>query len=350
MRYSSLKKLLRITVLCQRAVARFCTRHSPSLDSPLTPELRQSRQFWIHQVQRVYFHEDIAILLAKRLLSKTNPLIRLTPFLDSDGLLRVGGRLDHSQLDPETKHPYILPKQSPLTSLIIADSHAQTLHGGTQIILAHIRQTYWILGGRAPVKSYILRCVCCARHRKQRAQQLMGQLLAARVTPAQSFLNTGVDYAGPITIKTWRRRAAKTYKGYLAIFVGLATSGVHLEVVTEYSTEAFMAAYERFCSQRGICATLHSDCGTNFVGADAELRKLFNTASRKLKKLASFLANCDRGYGFRMEVHTPGSSSFWRHLGSGEQIDKISSSPNNWRLHIDLCGTFHFHHSDRGGA
>lgn len=80
------------------------------------------------------------------------------------------------------------------------------------------------------------------------------------------------------------------YKSYLAIFVCLSTSAVHLELVTDYTTEAFIAAYKRFTGRRGICATLHSDCGTNFVGADAALRQRFHSASREMRELADVLA------------------------------------------------------------
>ncbi|XP_011863339.1 PREDICTED: uncharacterized protein LOC105559543, partial [Vollenhovia emeryi] len=119
----------------------------------------------------------------------------------------------------------------------------------------------------------------------------MGQLPASRVNPARPFLHSGLDYAGPITIKTWKGRAARTYKGYLSIFICLATSAVHIEVVTEYTTEAFIAAYKRFTGCRGICATLQSDCGTNFVGADKALRQRFSSTSNELHELAQIIAN-----------------------------------------------------------
>ncbi|GAB1866394.1 hypothetical protein CAJAP_07473 [Camponotus japonicus] len=99
----------------------------------------------------------------------------------------------------------------------------------------------------------------------------MGQLPPERVTPSRPFLNSGIDYAGPIILKSWKGRNSKTYKGYIALFVCLSTSAIHIELVTDYSTEAFIAAYKRFVSRRGICATLTSDCGTNFKGADIEL-------------------------------------------------------------------------------
>ncbi|XP_039304825.1 uncharacterized protein LOC120357689 [Solenopsis invicta] len=62
----------------------------------------------------------------------------------------------------------------------------------------------------------------------------------------------------------------------------MATSAVHLELATDYSTAGFLAAFKKFCSRRGICATLASDYGTNLVGADAELRRLFSSASKEL--------------------------------------------------------------------
>lgn len=62
-------------------------------------------------------------------------------------------------------------------------------------------------------------------------------------------------------------------------------------MVTDYTTDAFIAAYKRFTGRRGICATLQSDCGTNFVGADAELRRQFKSSSEELHHLASLLAN-----------------------------------------------------------
>lgn len=298
-KYSSLSKLLRVTATCKRAITRFRRLPTELSSEHITPdELQQSCLFWVLYVQRHYFQHEQRVISNGGRLSKSSPLIKLTPFLDDTGIMRVGGRLQNAQLSSEMKHPIILPRQSPLTSLIIEDAHKQTLHGGTQVTLAYVRQKYWIIGGRTPIRSYILKCVTCARYRKDRARQLMGQLPESRVTPSRPFLVSGVDYAGPISLKTWRGRAAKTYKGYLAIFVCFSTSAVHIEVVTDYTTEAFIAAYKRFTARRGICATLHSDCGSNLAGADRELRRLFDAASKELKELAGILANHGTNWRF----------------------------------------------------
>ena len=162
-------------------------------------------------------------------MPKNSSLLRLTPFIDHQGLLRLGGRLQRSFLPSSAQHPLILPRESPLTNLIITEAHQKTLHGGTQLTLSYIRNHYWIIGGRAPVKTFILKCVKCSRYRQKRAQQLMGQLPIERITPSRhtytlSFTHTGLDYAGPFTIKTWKGKNAKTYKAYIALFVCYSSS------------------------------------------------------------------------------------------------------------------------------
>ena len=291
-RYSCLTRLLRITAICRRVISRMRRVALSSLYNPLTPaEIESARLFWVGVVQLTHFSGELKILSQNHVLPRSNSLARLTPYLDASNLLRIGGRLKNALLDPDAKHPLILPRESTFTRLVIADAHTKTMHGGTQITTAHIRRAYWILGGRVPVRSFILRCVKCTRHRGISAKQLMGQLPATRVTPSRPFLHSGVDYAGPFTVKTWKGRAAKTYKSYIVLFVCFSTSAIHLEVATDYSTDGFLAAYKRFTGRRGICATLSSDCGTNFVGADAELRNLFSQASVESNQIANLLAN-----------------------------------------------------------
>lgn len=101
----------------------------------------------------------------------------------------------------------------------------------------------------------------------------MGNLPAVRVTPSsRAFLHTGVDYAGPFTIKISR----KTSKAYLAIFVCLVTKAVHFELVPDLNATSFLNALKRFVGRRGKCRTLYSDNGTSFVGANNQLLELKN--------------------------------------------------------------------------
>lgn len=299
-RADKLPRLIRSTVIFDRAISRFKKQRTASLlINPISPgDLEAALIYWIKQVQAAAFHPEIQIIQRGDQLSKSNPLVRLTPWLDPAGILRVGGRLQNSSLNSDTRHPIILPRRNHLSTLVIRDAHHQTLHGGTQLTLAYVRNKYWILGGRAPVRSLILRCVRCARFRQQRAQQLMAPLPLPRVTRSRAFLHTGVDYAGPFTIKTWRGKAAKTYKGYLALFVCLSTSAVHLELVSDYTADTFIAAYKRFIARRGICSVLYSDCGTNFKGADHEIKRLFSAATNESMLLGNLLGNLGTQWKF----------------------------------------------------
>ncbi|EZA59698.1 hypothetical protein X777_16397, partial [Ooceraea biroi] len=168
----------------------------------------------------------------ERHISNSHSLIRLAPFVDAAGLLRVGGRLRNALIDPDTKHPILLPRDSTFTRLLLEDTHRQTLHGGVQVMLSVLRQRFWILGDRNPVSAVARRCIRCTRYRAAAAKELMGQLPASRVTPSRPFLNSGVDYAGPFSLRTWHGRSGRTYKGFLILFVCFSTPAVHIEMAT----------------------------------------------------------------------------------------------------------------------
>ena len=91
----------------------------------------------------------------------------------------------------------------------------------------------------------------------------MGNIPRERVVPAYPFQNSGVDFAGPFKIRLSKSRGKGTLKGYICIFICLRTRSVHLEVVEDYTADAFIAAFSRFTSRRGHCAVLRSDNGTN---------------------------------------------------------------------------------------
>ncbi|XP_008182613.1 uncharacterized protein LOC103309303 [Acyrthosiphon pisum] len=104
----------------------------------------------------------------------------------------------------------------------------------------------------------------------------MADLPPARVLPSRPFAHVGVDYAGPFLIKEGRRKQARSVKGYLALFVCMVIKAVHIEVVSDLTTDAFIAALHRFVSRRGLPSDIYSDCGTNFKGANRELQRMFS--------------------------------------------------------------------------
>ncbi|XP_026331954.1 uncharacterized protein LOC113239247 [Hyposmocoma kahamanoa] len=198
-------------------------------------------------------------------VSRKSSLLKLTPFLDEKGLLRVKGRLIHSTLPPASKHPVILPASGRLTELIIQEAHHDTLHGGARFTLAHLRQKYWIIGGNRTVKKQLRQCIKCHRFKPHRNEQLMADLPKERVTPTRPFTNTGVDFTGHVDIKINKGRGVKTCKAYIAIFICTFTKAVHLELVSDLTTQTFLAAFKRMCARRGTPKHMFSNNGTNFV-------------------------------------------------------------------------------------
>ncbi|XP_029168783.1 uncharacterized protein LOC114938832 [Nylanderia fulva] len=292
LRYSSLQRLLRITAWCRRWLRIHRQDHlahgQPGLNS--ADEIEDSRISWLKIIQAETYKEELRHLKNGKPLPTRSSLLKLSPFLDSEGLLRVGGRLKHAALQYDATHPTILPSRSNFTCLIIDDYHKRTLHGGTQLTLCSLRQEYWVPRGRALVKSRISRCLRCTRWRAAIPQPLMGDLPAPRVTPGRPFLHTGVDYAGPIWMRTAGGRGLKATKGFIVVFICLASRAVHLDAASDYTADAFLAALRRFVARRGVCHSLYSDCGTNFVGADKQLRQLFSAASADGHRIATFAA------------------------------------------------------------
>ncbi|KAA5784357.1 transposase family protein, partial [Pseudomonas aeruginosa] len=107
-------------------------------------------------------------------------------------------------------------------------------------------------------------------------QPQMGDLPPDRVKKMRPFSGVGTDFAGPFMIKASRLRNVRLIKAYLCVFVCLSTKAVHLEVVADLTTEAFIASLDRFVSRRGLPELIRSDNGTNFVGADRYLRDVVN--------------------------------------------------------------------------
>lgn len=179
-------------------------------------------------------------------------------------------------LSYDESHPIILPPNAHLTRLLIDQAHLRTMHGGTSLVASELRQKFWIVGARDAIRHQIFKCITCYRNRAATTRQLMGSLPAARVRrTSRPFLHTGVDYCGPFDLRASKYRGIKSYKGYVAVFVCLTVKAIHLECVDGLTTDAFLAAFRRFVSRRGLPSDVYSDNGTNFVGAANELNRQF---------------------------------------------------------------------------
>lgn len=280
-RYSKLNKLLRVTAYCLRFIHNCCKRlkgmHNELEGESLTPaEITNATVILTKIVQQSVFPQDMLHLKVHNTVHCKSKLLCLNPFLDNAGIIRVGGRLNNADIPYNQKHPIVLPKNHKFTKLIIQNEHHKCLHAGAQATLAAVRMSYWPLGGRDITRHLIRQCIRCFRTKPINESHIMGNLPKDRVTPSRPFTNCGIDYFGPLMIREGKRRNSRYIKAYGAIFICFSTKAVHIELVTDLSTETFINALKRFIARRGKPVNMYSDNGTNFVGAKREIRELYD--------------------------------------------------------------------------
>lgn len=137
-----------------------------------------------------------------------------------------------------------------------------------------------LLDPRNLVKMCIFKCITCTRQRVSMAFQRIGDLPEICVRPAHLFSSTGVDYASSFNIHVTKGCDQKTHKVYCVLFICLTTRVIHLEVADDYTTDRFLAAFDRFSASRGVLAVILSDNETNFQNADRGL-------SRRIRAITS---------------------------------------------------------------
>lgn len=256
-------------------------RLEPKLVGALSPsEIRSSFMFFIKHVQRSAFSAEIDKLKSGFPNSLPKSLRKLAPFLDEAGHLRVGGRLAHASVDFETKHALLLPRDNRLTYLIIDEYHRKFMHPGAQTLQNLLAQHFWILSPKRAIRAVVSQCTKCFRvNPKPAPAPIMGNLPEYRVNQIKPFSTVNIDFGGPFDIALGRGRGVKTFKGYICVIVCTSTKAIHLELTSELSTEAFLAALKRFVARRGRCSKIVSDQGRNFVGASNYLGKLMKNAA-----------------------------------------------------------------------
>ena len=312
-RYSTLEQLKVTAAWLLRLRSIWRTKSQQKLTmSPLTAE-ETSRALidLVRAAQWASFPSLMQALASQTPSSKQVPvavaqqqrnLRELAPYLDEYGLLRVGGRLQRAGLSFEQTHPLIIPKRHELTGLLIDDYHRRALHRGYNYVLAQLRERFWVIGGTGTVRHYLAKCIKCRHLRAPLGSQKMAPLPASRFQIGKpAFTYTAVDYFGPLHVRVKR----STVKRWGCLMTCLTTRAVHLEVAHSLTTDSFLMAFQRFSASYPSVKELLSDNGTNFVGADRELRAEF-TQAVNFRNLAQGLRK--DGIDFRWKFNPPAAS------------------------------------------
>jgi hypothetical protein len=262
---------LRKAVAWLRRIVHWLQKKKPKLDERRlsVEELQQAETAILWHVQRQSYHSELEGLQLGVVVPKKSHIHDLEPVLDTDGLLKVAGRLQAAPITEAAKHPVIIPREHHVSMLIVRHIHEyESKHSGREYVMAKLRQKYWIPQGRQLVKRILRSCVTCRRLRGKFVEQKMADLPLDRVTPYNPpFTFTGVDCFGPFYVKRGRVQE----KRYGCLFTCLTIRAIHIEKLSTADSDSFINALVRFCTRRGVPRRIRSDNGTNFVGGEREL-------------------------------------------------------------------------------
>ncbi|XP_038116954.1 uncharacterized protein LOC119769127 [Culex quinquefasciatus] len=217
-------------------------------------------------------------------LERTSQIRKLSPFMDETGVIRSDSRISEATFaSHDTRFPIILPKGHQVTNVLLFWYHRKFLHSNGETVVNEVRQRFFVSMLRTEVRKIPKKCPLCKLKRAMEGKTLatprMAPLPAARLQAFERpFSCTGIDYFGPIAVRVNR----STPKRWVALFTCLTTRAVHLEVVHTLTTESCKQAIRRFIGRRGAPAEIRTDRGTNFVGANNELRMEMNKLDGQL--------------------------------------------------------------------
>ena len=237
---------------------------------------------------------------------KSSRLITLRPYLDADDVIRAKGRLKNA--DSLKKNPIILAANHEISEKIVRDAHCKSHVGPEWTMSELVNQNILIIKSRPLIKRVVKRCVTCKRLFAKTCTQLMADLPPCRVAVGgRPFQCVGCDVFGPFLVKINRSQV----KRYGLIVTCMSSRAVGVEMLYSLNTSSCINSLRRFIARRSQPDVVMSDQGTNFIGADRELKN----AAKQLdsQKLQNFITNMNIQWEF-----IPPNASHW--AGAWERL------------------------------
>jgi hypothetical protein len=230
----------------------------------IVPE-RHALLFLIKSMQLRCFPNEIEFL-NKKTGNIPKLVDQLDLFLDGSGVIRSKGRIDKSlYFDYNVLNPILLDKNDHLTALIIRNAHSAVSHLGLQATLGYVRNSgFWIPKARQSVKRVLGLCIICKRYNNLAFKYpRLTNISSPSMNLVKPFLNTGLDYYGPVWIK--KDDGSSINKMYCLIFTCLNVRAIHLELVPDLTAKHFLLAFKRFCDVHLIPNAIYSDNARTFT-------------------------------------------------------------------------------------
>ena len=267
--FSNLNRLLRITAYVMKFV-NILKHKVKKLKTPLNLELTatdisDAEILWIREAQKILLEEEKFSVWKKQ----------FDLFLDEDGLYRCKGRLSNADIPPSMKYPILLNKRHHLAILIVRNAHERVMHNGVKETLAEVRMKYWIIKARQFVRQLLYKCVVCRKFDGVPCRPPPPPPLPEfRVNPIPPFTYTGLDFAGPLYVKT--SPLLNDNKVCICLYTCCVIRAVHLDLVPDMTAETFIRSFKRFTARRGFPQKIISDNGKTFKSAAKSIRVVLN--------------------------------------------------------------------------
>ena len=250
-------------------------------------EIESAERMIIRAIQRTEFKDEVQFLPSKSSNGSKVPIKvnQFNLFIDEHGILRCKSRLSNLDIPEAGKYPILLPARNAFSRLVVVEAHGRVFHNGIRETLNCLRQKYWVLRGREPVKAHIRNCVVCRKLEGLPFKfNLTPSLPLERIENCVPFNAVGVDFAGPLEVEDLCGQ--HTFKSYICLFTCATTRTIHLELVESLNTESFIKAFRKFTARRGLPAKFLSDNAKTLKTTSIEVKKLL-----RCPKLHAFLTN-----------------------------------------------------------
>ena len=181
-----------------------------------------------------------------------NSVRQLNVFVDNNGLLRRGGRINNANVPYDVKFLYLIPKTHYFTRSVVIYAHAVVLHNGVRETLNLIRSQYRIIPCRNFVKKVIHGSSTCKRYEgKPYSYPEEPPLPKQRVSKGHVFSYIGIEYTGPVYVKNVYSSDFNMYKTWIVIVTCSSSRAVYLDVVENCSSASCVNTLKRFINQYG---------------------------------------------------------------------------------------------------
>ena len=194
-------------------------------------------------------------------LNVPNIVGQLNVFMDKDGILRVGGKMNkRNHLDPY--FPILMSNKCILTQLLVREAHWNTHHGGVYNVLSRLRREFYFAKCYSTVRKIVQSCVLCKRYNSHTLKLNQSPYRDFRSQPTSIAFNyTFIDFAGPYIIK----QEGKRRKVYLLVLTCLWSRAVNIRIALNMTTNEFLRCLSLHCLEFGVPSLILSDQGSNFV-------------------------------------------------------------------------------------